>query len=493
MKRTGSGAAPAVSRAGVPATAPGAAPGEADRAAAATALPVPSRVPVGPSVVPASGAARAGRLPGRPAELLARAAARYASLPVRRRDVAQDAALALTLAVLNLLSLLPYQAQLHPTWLALLLVGGQCLPLALRRVAPVPALLGCGLLRNLYDGFQFGYAPLPLAPAIAFATVADRSGPRLRWLTVAGATAGITWSQAQPGHNQPYDAIVQAFIFGAAWAVGTLSRYRRAALQAAAERAERAEASIDIAAAQAAAAERMRIARELHDVVAHHVSLMAVQAEAVGALLPARPEAAATSADLIGSTARAAMTELRRLLGVLRFTSAEDTERMRLTPVPSLSGLAELVETVRDAGLVVMCEVSGPVAELPPGVDLTAYRILQEALTNAMRHAPGATASVRVACEPGQVTVEVTNSAPAAPSPAPGGPVDPGPAGLGGAPAVQARRAGLAGSVPSGSGPPGSGYGLAGIAERVASCGGSLALGPAADGGFAVTARLPLR
>jgi signal transduction histidine kinase len=162
---------------------------------------------------------------------------------------------------------------------------------------------------------------------------------------------------------------------------------------------------------------------------------------------------------------------------------------MRLAPVPSLSGLAELVDTVRDAGLVVTCEVSGRVAELPPGIDLTAYRILQEALTNAMRHAPGAIASVRVACEPGLVTVEVTNSAPAVPFPAIGGPAGPGGrVGLGGGPAVPARHAVLAGS-----GPAGSGYGLAGIAERVASCGGSLALGPTADGGFAVTARLPLR
>ncbi len=412
-----------------------------------------------------------------PAELLGLAAARYAALPPRHRDVAQDAALALALAVLNLLSLLPYQARLHPTWLALLLVGGQCLPLALRRVAPVPALFGCGVLRDLYDAFQFGYAPLPLAPAIAFATVADRSGPLLRWLTVVAGTAGIAWSQAQPGHNQPYDAIVQAFIFGAAWAVGTLSRYRRDALRAVAERAARAEASIDIAAATAAAAERIRIARELHDVVAHHVSLMAVQAEAVGALLPARPRDAAVSADLIGSTARAAMTELRRLLGVLRFKDAEDPERARLTPVPSLSRLDELVDAVRDAGLAVTCHVSGPVTELPPGIDLTAYRILQEALTNALRHAPGAAATVRVACVPAQVTVEVSNTA--RPAPPPQGTAPPAP---GGACAAPGRRIG----------PAGPGYGLAGIAERVASCGGALALGPTADGGFAVTARLPL-
>jgi len=470
MRRTGSGTAPAETPAETPAAG----------SVAAVAGQAAGRAPAVPAVVPPgppAARAPAGRRPGRPAELLGLAAARYAALPPRRRDVAQDAALALTLAALNLLSLLPYQAQLHPTWLALLLVGGQCLPLALRRVVPVPALLGCGLLRNLYDAFQFGYAPLPLAPAIALATVADRSGRLLRWLSVVGSTVGIAWSQAQPGHNQPYDAIVQAFIFGAAWAVGTLSRYRRVALRAAAERAARAEASIDIAAASAAAAERIRIARELHDVVAHHVSLMAVQAEAVGALLPARPQDAAVSADLIGSTARAAMTELRRLLGVLRFAGTEDPERGRLAPVPSLSRLVGLVDTIREAGLVVTCQVTGPVAELPPGVDLTAYRIVQEALTNALRHAPGAAAAVLVACAPGQVTVEVSNTAPPprpAALPEPAGPLAGGEA--------SARSVSVAGP----------GYGLAGIAERVASCGGALTLGPTADGGFSVTARLPL-
>jgi signal transduction histidine kinase len=431
---------------------------------------------------------------GGPTELLARASSWYAALPPRHRDVAQDAALALSLAVLNLLSLLPYRSQLHPSWLALLLVTGQCLPLALRRVCPVPALIGCGLLRNAYDTLQFGYAPLPIAAAIAFATVADRSCRVLRWCTVVATCGGIAWSQTRPGHTQPYDAIVQFFLFGAAWAVGMLSRHRRAALAAAASRAERAEASLDAAAARAAAVERVRIARELHDVVAHHVSLMAVQAEAVGALLPARPEAAAASADLIGSTARAAMTELRRLLGVLRLNDNEDPERVRLTPVPSLSRLDELMNAIREAGLDVTCEASRPLAPLPPGVDLTAYRILQEALTNALRHAPGSAVFVRVTHEPSQVTIEVTNTA------APAGSPCPVPAG-----AALSRGASAGPMTPSASAAPGiatapparpasvgPGYGLAGIAERVASCGGALFLGPTGDGGFTVTARLPL-
>jgi signal transduction histidine kinase len=423
----------------------------------------------------AAGDAPAGQAsrPPRGQLLAAGAASWYAALPGRSREIAQDSALALALAALNLLSLLPYQSQLHPLWAAYLLVCGQCLPLALRRVWPVPVLICSGVLRVLYDTLKFGFAPLPLAPAIAFATVADRSRPAIRWITVVASAGGVAYSQALPGHNQPYDAIVQASIFGAAWAIGTLSRHRRAALAAAASRAARAEASLDAAAAGAAAAERVRIARELHDVVAHHVSLIAVQAEAVGALLPARPAEASTSADAIAATARQAMTELRRLLGVLRFNSADQDpspERTRLTPVPSMSRLDELLALVRTSGLPVSCTVSGSPTPLPPGVDLTAYRIVQEALTNALRHAPGSAATVAVAYEDAGLSVAVTNTAPrpAAPSSAPQDPMVPSISHLAG------------------------GYGLAGIAERVASCGGSLSLGPAADGGFTVTARLPL-
>jgi signal transduction histidine kinase len=415
----------------------------------------------------AAGGAPVGR-PPRGQLLTASAASRYAALTERRRELVQDGALALGLAALNLLSLLPYQSQLHPLWAAYVLVCAQCLPLAVRRVWPVPALICSGVLRDLYDSLHLGFAPLPLAPAIAFATVADRSRPALRWITVAATAGGVAYSQTLPGHNQPYDAIVQASIFAAAWAIGTVTRHRRTALAAAASRAARAEASLDVAAASAAAAERARIARELHDVVAHHVSLIAVQAEAVGALLPARPADAAASADAIAATARQAMTELRRLLGLLRFSSADQNpspERSRLTPAPSLSGLPDLLTSVRGSGLPVTCTIAGQEAPLPPGVDLTAYRIIQEALTNALRHAPRSAATVSLAYEAAFISIEVTNSPP----------------GLR-APAVAA--AALAAPV--------GGYGLAGIAERVASCGGALALGPAPDGGFTVTARLPL-
>jgi signal transduction histidine kinase len=151
---------------------------------------------------------------------------------------------------------------------------------------------------------------------------------------------------------------------------------------------------------------------------------------------------------------------------VLRFKDHEDPERIRLTPVPSLSRVDELTDAIREAGLAVTLETCGPAAKLPPGVDLTAYRIIQEALTNAVRHAPGATACVLVTYEAAHVSVAVTNTAR---TPLP----------------VRVAQAAPAG-------PSGRGYGLAGIAERVASCGGALSLGPTADGGFAVTARLPL-
>ena len=404
----------------------------------------------------------------------ARAAAWYAALSPRRRELVQDSGLALALAALNVMSIVPYLSQMHPSWLALFLVAAQCLPLAVRRRWPVLALIGCAIPRNIYDQLLFGYAPLPLANAITFATVIDRSRPVTRWIVVVLGSFGLVRAQLLPGHVEPYDAIIQFFIFGTAWAVGMLSRSRRENMAAVSRRAERAEAELNAAAARAAAAaaaERVRIARELHDVVAHHVSLMAVQAEATGALLPDRPEAAAKSADLIAATARQAMAELRRLLGVLRFNPSDQSERTSLAPAASLSRLDEVLDAVRGAGLPVLYSVSGSPVALPPGVDLTAYRIVQEALTNALRHAPGSQASVDVIYEEAFVTVRIADTGAASLT---GAATSTGAA----APQLPARLA--------------HGFGLAGIAERVASCGGSLTVGPDPRGGFAVTARLPV-
>jgi signal transduction histidine kinase len=321
-----------------------------------------------------------------------------------------------------------------------------------------------GAARVTYDQVGLGFAPFPLGPAIAFYTVIDRAGPIWRWLTVAFAAVGVSVSLAAPGHTEPYDGITQAFIFLTAGVAGVLTRARRASLAAAEDRAAWAEAELDRQSSRAAAEERAKIARELHDVVAHHVSLMAVQAEAAAALLPDQPEKAKGSADIISDTARAALGELRRLLGVLRSPS----ERLETTPSASLAELGGVLDQVRGAGLEVDFEVRGTPTRLAPGVDLTAFRIVQEALTNTIRHAPAARATVAVTYEPGSITVSVADSGPR-------------------------RGPDLAGAGLRGSALAGSGLGLAGIAERVASCGGQLSLGPTAAGGFCVTARLPVR
>jgi len=403
-------------------------------------------------------------------------AARVTALPPRRQEWVQDAGLGLALAAVNVVSLLPYQAHLHPLWLALALVAGQGIPLAWRRSRVIGTMIVIGAARVAYDRAGFGFAPLPLGPAIAFYTVIDRRGPVWRWLTIAGVAAGITVSLTSPGHNEPYDAIFQAMIFGTAWAAGVLNRTKRANLEAAENRAERAEAELDRHATREAAAERARIARELHDVVAHHVSLMAVQAEAATSLLPGRPAQARRSVEIIGDTARLALAELRRLLGVLRGPS----ERLETAPSASLGEIGAVLDQVRGAGLPVDLQVVGTPGPLAPGVDLTAYRIVQEALTNTIRHARADRAVVTLSYEPGYVTVSVCDSGPRR---------DGAPAGE---PPARREQNGSAAARP-GSLVAGSGLGLAGIAERVASCGGNLTVGPTASGGFAVTARLPAR
>jgi signal transduction histidine kinase len=391
---------------------------------------------------------------------------RFAALPQCRQERLQDAGIAVALSAVNAVSLLPYRAQLHPFWLALLLVIAQAVPLAGRRARPVGIGLVIGVARVAYDRFGFGFAPFPLGPAIAVYTVIERRGRIWRWTVAALLVAGITLSLTSPGHSEPYEAIFQALIFLTAWIAGVASRSKRLRLEAERGRADRAEAEIDRQAGQAAATERTRIARELHDVVAHHVSLIAVQAEAASSLLPDRPDGAAKSVEIIGDTARKALAELRRLLGVLRGPGPVPLAESDKAPVATLADLPSVLGDMRGAGLAVELEVTGVPYPLAPGVDLAAYRIIQEALTNTLKHSAGVVARVTLSYEPGQVTVRVADSGSGRP----------------GEPGVPGRRPGAQAS---------GGFGLAGIAERVASCGGHLTVGPQEPDGFAVTARLP--
>jgi signal transduction histidine kinase len=446
----------------------------------------------------------------------------------------QDTALALALTAADLAVTFYYRRQLHPLGVALALVAAENLPLMFRRAHPLIVLTIIGGARVAYDVIGLGYAPLPLGPAIAFYTVLNRCRPRACVISCVLALTAITISELQPGHNQPYDLVVAVLIFVASGMAGLLGRTRRAYLEETEARAARAEAQRDRESARAAAAERARIARELHDVVAHHVSLMAVQAEAAASLLPGRPAQARQSVEIIGDTARQALAELRRLLGVLRGPA----EEIETEPSPSLSELGAVLDQVRAAGLPVEFRTGGQPAALAPGVELTAYRIVQEALTNTLKHAPASQAVVTLAYEPDFITVTVANSGPAAalatvpaaaapslippparpaaaplpaaPGPSPAaGPVPslapppdqaapaPAPSPASAAPsAAVARLLAVAGVRPVAAregAAARAGFGLAGIAERVASCGGNLSAGPAPDGGFAVTARLPAR
>ena len=227
---------------------------------------------------------------------------------------------------------------------------------------------------------------------------------------IAGVAAGIAISLATPGHTEPYDGIFQAMIFATAWAAGVLNRTKRASLEAAQSRAERAEAELDRHATRAAAAERARIARELHDVVAHHVSLMAVQAEAAASLLPGQP----VQARPLGGD--------HRRHGPAGPDRAAPAARRAARPVRAAGdGSVGVARRDRRAcstrcaapGLPVDFEVVGTPGPLAPGVDLTAYRIVQEALTNTIRHARAARAAVTLSYEPGYITVSVTDSGPA--------------------------------------------------------------------------------
>jgi signal transduction histidine kinase len=251
--------------------------------------------------------------------------------------------------------------------------------------------------------------------------------------------------------NEAYVAILFATIVIAyGYLLGTRRRLQRELVQGR-EREQQQQAR------SALLEERARIARELHDVVAHHMSVIAVRAETAPFRIPGLPEAVKDDMAETGAIAREALTEMRRLLGVLRGADAG----AELAPQPGMDGLEGLVAAVRGAGLAVHLRVDGGPRPLPAGVGLSAYRILQEALSNTLRHAPGAHATVEVGFEPDRLRLRVHNDPP------PGGGERPPPA------------------------PPG--HGIVGMRERAAMLGGTLAAGPTSDGGYLVEAALPLK
>jgi signal transduction histidine kinase len=240
-----------------------------------------------------------------------------------------------------------------------------------------------------------------------------------------------------------------------ALALGTSVRNRREHLRTLEQRAADLERERDQRAALATAAERARISRELHDVVAHGLSVIVVQAQGAAAALERHPERTAAALRAVIATGRDSLAEMRRLLGVARRDPAEDPQR---APQPGIGALPALVDQVRAAGTTVTLRIDGDPVVLPAGLDLSVYRIVQEALTNTIKHAgAGARATVALGFAPQELRVEVTDDG--------------------------------AGPAPSAAG---EGNGLRGIAERVTLFGGELVTGPAEGGGFRVRVALPL-
>ncbi|WP_037901307.1 sensor histidine kinase [Streptomyces sp. NRRL S-350] len=278
---------------------------------------------------------------------------------------------------------------------------------------------------------------------------------------------------------------------GLAVALGRARRLYRAAIG---ERGWLLERERESAARTAVDAERARIAAELHDIVSHNVSLMVVQAGAAREVLATMPEEAAAAMTAVESAGRDAMTELRHLLGLLAPAAdgSEEPDGDGFAPQPSLGRLSPLIDRFAFAGLPVEVRVSGEPRPLPGGIDVTAYRIVQEALTNALKHGDGGTAEVTVRYADHYLRVEVLNSGPSVLS---GG----GPAGSGSATADGSGSA-TAGGSGSASGPSapaqrpadGAGRGLIGLRERVAVYGGDLDARRRLGGGYRVRARIPL-
>jgi signal transduction histidine kinase len=343
-------------------------------------------------------------------------------------------------------------------------------PLAFLRPAPAAVILSAASLLSL-GAFHF----LTVAGATAELIAVYRFG---RGGAGGGGTGFSGDGSGGRGDRAQYAALaltvpflILALVTGTAAGTDTrvltvaLAALVPAAAWAGVARRARAEALLHTTAAQVIAGtlvehtargERARIARELHDVVAHHISMIAIQAETARLTTPGMPAAGAQRLSEIGDTARAGLTEMRRLLGVLREDSPSSAEGADRHPQPGLEQLPGLVDEARESsGAGCRLIISGPPAAIDPGVSLAAYRIAQEALTNARRHAPGAAVDVEVRYGDGELRLLIRDNGP-------------GPA--------------LAG---------GGGHGLTGMRERAAAVGGELRAGAAAIGGFLVEARLP--
>jgi signal transduction histidine kinase len=345
-----------------------------------------------------------------------------------------------------------------PDVVAVVLVLAGTLPLAWRRRRTMAALVTVAIAWVGYIALGYAEGGSAVPVLVALYTVAAHC-PRRPSLLAAGLTAvGVLVALLTTRGDVTPDAFVGNFvIFATAWILGDNLHHRRVYVTGLETRAERLEREREEQAHRAVTAERTRIARELHDVVAHSVSVMVVQAGAARRVLRAEPAKAEEALASVEQVGRQSLNELRRLLGVLR---RDDDRSFGRTPQPSIEALGDLLNSTRKAGLPVHFTVEGTPRPVPPGVDLSAYRIVQEALTNALKHAGPATAAVHLRYDADDLHVVVTDD------------------GRG------------SGAIANGDG---DGKGLVGMKERVTMCGGELTAGHLPEGGFAIRARLPLQ
>ena len=336
---------------------------------------------------------------------------------------------------------------------------GAVVALAFRRLAPEASFVALFAVVAAWLVLAYGWDQGPFTGFVALIVGAFALGLHGRGrppivVFCAMAAVGIAHDAyaVAAGLRAVGDALPSWVFLAAAFAAGVTLQRRALLAEVLADRADRAERERELRAREAVADERARIARELHDVVAHDVSVMVVQAQGAARVLEGEQREVRDALAAIETTGRGAVDEMRRLLGVLR----RSDEEMALAPQPSLAQLHALVAGVRDAGLPVELAIVGDPVTLPPGVDLSAYRIVQEALTNALKHAGPARARVVVRYGLDAVELEVSDDGPGVP------------------------------------GAPGTGHGLVGMRERVALYGGELQAGRGREGGWALRARLPL-
>ena len=312
-------------------------------------------------------------------------------------------------------------------------------PITLMAVLATGGVLGQWLPKRITNVEAFGLIVL----LVIYNGAAHTSGRRA-WLAAAlTAVFGTTALLTDPDGASFGALIFFSLLFGAPWLAGHVVQKRRLSETRLRTERDAAEAAI--------VEERARIARELHDIVAHAISVIVLQARGGRRMLDSEPRETLGALNTIEHTGQQALVEMRRLVGLLR----ENAEELALAPQPTLSQLERLVEEVRTAGLPVVLSIEGDAVELPPGIDLSAFRIVQEALTNALKHAGPAQARVSLRYLADGLDVEVADDG--------------------------------AGT----NNGDGGGHGLVGIRERVSMYGGELDAGPQAEGGYAVRVRLP--